>query len=111
MRGFILVLLLLVRVIGHAQDAREIGVQEHLNDTMPTDIELTDVNGNTVQLGSLFNKPTVLSLVYYRCPGICTPLMDGITELVNRGSVRKKPIKSVCVCVCESDVNKWLRDC
>ncbi len=84
MRLFLLALLIsLSVVVGNAQETKEIGVKEHLNENVPGDIKLIDINGDTIQLGALFNKPTVLSLVYYRCPGICTPLMDGITEVVN----------------------------
>ena len=67
-----------------AEKTDQIGVNEHLDEYLPADIELVNVKGDTVLLSSIIkDKPTVLNFVYYRCPGICTPLMDAITEVVN----------------------------
>ena len=43
-----------------------------------------DEEGKETTLGELIDKPTIISLVYYRCPGICSPLMEGIAEAVDR---------------------------
>lgn len=68
----------------HAQDPKKIGVIEHLDEYLPKDITVVNIEGDTVLLSSIIkDKPTVLNFVYYRCPGVCTPLMDGITEVVN----------------------------
>ena len=65
-------------------DNKKIGINEHLDEYLPSNISVIDINGDTVALSSIIkNKPTVLNFVYYRCPGVCTPLMDGITEVVN----------------------------
>ena len=40
--------------------------------------------GNSVTLGQLINKPTVLSFVYFDCPGICPALQHGISEVIDR---------------------------
>ncbi len=67
-----------------AEKTDQIGVNEHLDEYLPSDIELVNVNGDTVLLSSIIkDKPTVLNFVYYRCPGICTPLMNAVTEVVN----------------------------
>ena len=60
----------------------EVGITEHLDRYVPTDIMLTDQNGKLVNLKQLINKPTVLCFVYYRCPGICSPLMNGLAEVM-----------------------------
>jgi protein SCO1/2 len=60
----------------------EVGITEHLDEYIPADIMLTDHNGNLVNLKQLINKPTVLCFVYYRCPGICSPLMNGLAEVI-----------------------------
>jgi protein SCO1 len=65
------------------QSEVQIGIDEHLGDFLPEGIELVDIEGNKVQLSSMLDKATILSFVYYRCPGICTPLMDAIAEVVN----------------------------
>lgn len=91
MRQFLFVLAVLGLQVGIAKAQSEtmiqsdvmIGIDEQLGNFLPSDIELTDIEGNKVQLASLLDKPTILNFVYYRCPGICTPLMDAIAEVVN----------------------------
>lgn len=65
----------------------EIGIVERLDTYMPGDIVLMGESGTTVLLDSLVDKPTVLAFVYYRCPGICTPLMDGLADVINKASI------------------------
>jgi protein SCO1/2 len=65
----------------------EIGIDEQLNDTIPRGIELINEEGEKVMLNDLIDKPTVISFVYYRCPGICSPLMDGIAEVIDRADM------------------------
>ncbi|MBR8538040.1 SCO family protein [Carboxylicivirga sediminis] len=74
----------LISVSCLADDTQKIGINEHLNEYLPKHIEVININGDTVILSSVINnKPTVLNFVYYRCPGICTPLMDGLAEVIN----------------------------
>lgn len=60
----------------------EVGITEHLDQYVPSDVMLTDQNGKLVNLKQLINKPTVFCFVYYRCPGICSPLMNGLAEVM-----------------------------
>lgn len=62
----------------------EIGVVEHLNEIIPDDIMVVNTNGEIQSLKSLIDKPTVIMLVYYRCPGICSPLMTSVAEIVEK---------------------------
>jgi len=48
------------------------------------DIPLRDEDGNRITLGKLIDKPTVLTLNYFRCVGICTPLLNGLAETLNQ---------------------------
>lgn len=66
----------------------EIGIIEKLETTIPSDIKLVNQEGDTVLLGSIVNKPTVLSFVYFRCPGICSPLMDGLADVIERSDMK-----------------------
>lgn len=50
-------------------------------------ISFYDEHGQTVKLTSLIDKPTVISLVYYRCPGICTPLLSGLTNVIEKSDL------------------------
>lgn len=81
----IAILISLIYITSPAQsDADvEIGVVEKLNQTIPMDAMLVDENGDTVIIGDLIDKPTILNFVYYRCPGICSPLMDGLADVMD----------------------------
>jgi protein SCO1/2 len=70
--------------IGVAQPRPELGIVEKLGSTLPRDLVLIDEGGNPVSLGSLLGKPTVLTFVYYRCPGICSPLLTELSKVVDR---------------------------
>jgi protein SCO1 len=65
----------------------EIGIFERLDDQVPTDIILIDEDGQEVVLGDILDKPTALALVYYRCPGICSPFMEAMAEVVTRSDM------------------------
>lgn len=68
-------------------DDPEIGVTEHLDEYLPDDIYITGLDSQKVLLTDLIDKPTVLNFVYYRCPGICSPLMEGIAEVMDRSDL------------------------
>lgn len=61
-----------------------IGIDEKLGQTLPLDLTFIDEYGKPVKLASLMGKPTIFTLVYYRCPGICSPLLNGVTEVVDK---------------------------
>jgi len=46
-------------------------------------IKLINENGDTVVLKDILNKPTILNLVYYECPGTCSPLMWGVAKFID----------------------------
>jgi protein SCO1 len=69
------------------QNSPEIGIIEKLDQTIPPDLKLVNQDGDTVLFGNIVNKPTVLSFVYFRCPGICSPLMDGLADVINRSDL------------------------
>lgn len=62
----------------------ELGVYEKLDEYLLDDLIFTDENFNKVNLRDAISKPTVLALVYYECPGICTPLMNGLSEVMQK---------------------------
>jgi len=65
----------------------EIGVVEHLDTFLPTDIYLIDENNNRVLLTDLIDKPTIINWVYFRCPGICSPLMEGLANVMDQSDL------------------------
>jgi protein SCO1 len=66
------------------EDQIEVGVFEKLGETIPLDLEFYNENEELVTLGSLIDKPTVLSFVYFDCPGMCSPLLSGISDVVSK---------------------------
>ena len=89
----IFILILLFTLPAFAQDSPpvpEIGVDEKLGEFVPLDLTFFDEEGKEVTLKDLVdNKPTILNLVYYRCPGICSPIMSGLAETL--GELRLDP--------------------
>lgn len=65
----------------------ELGIYEKLDEYLPKDLTFTDENGKEVKLYSLIDKPTVISLVYYECPGLCTPLLEGVAEVITKAKI------------------------
>jgi len=61
----------------------EIGIVEHLDEFLPTDIYVIDENNQRVLLSDLIDKPTIINWVYFRCPGICSPLMEGLAKVMD----------------------------
>jgi protein SCO1 len=62
----------------------EVGINEKLGATIPLDLELKGEDGKAVTLRQLIDKPTILTLNYFRCAGICTPQLGGVAEVLNR---------------------------
>ncbi|PCJ16758.1 MAG: cytochrome-c oxidase [Candidatus Cloacimonadota bacterium] len=63
---------------------KKVGVFEKLGVTIPLDLSFTNHDGKKVVLREVIDKPTILNFVYYRCPGICSPLLTSLTETIDR---------------------------
>ena len=66
----------------------EIGIVEHLDEYLPKDIYLINENNERVCLTDLIDKPTVINWVYFRCPGICSPLMEGLARVMDESDMK-----------------------
>lgn len=73
-----------LKTAGYQQKEVEIGVVEHLGDTIPLDLWFYNENSEQVTLRQLIDKPTIMSFVYFDCPNLCSPLMDGIADVVSK---------------------------
>jgi len=62
----------------------DIGIDEKLGDTVPMDLWFLNENSDTVTLRELINKPSILAFVYFDCPALCSPLMDGISDMISK---------------------------
>ena len=76
--------LALARPAVAAAPADEVGIDERLGATIPLSLQLNDETGQPVSLRALVDKPTVLTLNYFRCGGICTPQLNNLVQTLNR---------------------------
>jgi protein SCO1/2 len=70
--------------VPQASAQETIGLDEKLGETVPLDLVFHDEDGKPIKLRDAITGPTVLSLVYFTCPGICTPLLNSTVQLVNK---------------------------
>ncbi len=78
------VLILSTVLFAGEQPKKEVGFDEKLGEEVPLDLKFLDEHGQAVSLKQLFDKPVLLCLVYYRCPGLCSPLLKGVAEVVDK---------------------------
>jgi protein SCO1/2 len=69
-------------VVAVNESNTQVGIEERLGETIPLDLNFIDENGDSLRLSDYIDKPTIVTLVYYNCPGICTPLLGEMTALV-----------------------------
>ncbi len=67
--------------------AMEVGIDEKLGETIPLNLTVYDHEGAPIRLGDYIDRPTVLALVYYRCPDICSPLLMGLADVIGKMSL------------------------
>lgn len=83
------------------------GINERLGQTIDPNIILFDENGDSVMFGDLVDKPLILAFVYYNCPGICTPLLNGLLKVVDQvDRVPGEDYKIITVSINEDDTPK-----
>lgn len=64
---------------------KQIGVYEHLNETIPLNLKFTNEYNQTKKLSQFINnKPTILTLNYFECPSLCSPQLNGVVSVLNR---------------------------
>ena len=60
------------------------GILERTGEILPENVMITNEDSVKVRFGDLIDRPTLLSFVYYKCPGLCSPLMTGIAEIIQK---------------------------
>ncbi len=78
----------LVKANNDLTDSLEIGIVEHLNEFVPNNIFLVNEKNDTVNLKKIIDKPTVLCFVYFECPMLCSPLMNGLAEVIDKTDLK-----------------------
>jgi len=61
--------------------ANRVGLDQRLGEQVPMDLSFVDEQGEGITLGELVkNRPVVLCLVYFRCPMLCTQVLNGLLK-------------------------------
>ena len=68
---------------GYGQE-EESGITEHLDTIIPADITFNNEQSNPVHLKSLITRPTILSLIYYDCMGVCPMIQSAVSEVIEK---------------------------
>src|SRR5262245_16202319 len=85
-RAFLVGLGLLMPLAARAEDLppalQGVRLEVRLNKQLPLDAEFRDEDGKPVKLGELMQtgRPVVFVLAYYRCPMLCTLVLNGVAE-------------------------------
>jgi protein SCO1 len=81
MKKLLVILTLLISI----SNAGTLGIQEHLGKQVDTSLTFLDEKGERVTLKKLMDgKPTILTLNYFRCAGICTPQLNELAKVLGR---------------------------
>jgi protein SCO1/2 len=60
---------------------QNVGFDQRLNEQVPLDLSFTDDEGERVKLTKYFGqKPAILVLAYFRCPMLCTQVLNGLVQ-------------------------------
>ena len=61
-----------------------VGIDQKLNAQIPADLVFNDETGKPVHLGDYYGKrPFVLALVYFKCPMLCTVVLNDLVRSLN----------------------------
>jgi protein SCO1 len=61
------------------QFAQQVGLDQRLGAQVPLNLQFRDEQGRVVQLGQFCRqRPVILTLVYFRCPMLCTQVLNGV---------------------------------
>lgn len=65
-----------------------VGIEQRLDAQIPLDAEFVDSRGKKVTLKEYFtDRPVILVLAYYRCPMLCTEVLNGLVHSLERISL------------------------
>ena len=66
----------------------ELGIYEKLDEFIPGDLIFVTENFDTVNLLDQIKMPTVIVPVYYECPGLCSPLLEGVADVISKADMK-----------------------
>lgn len=86
------------------QEKEKVGIEEHLGQYLPMDLKFANANGDSVTLNQVITEPTIISMVYYHCPGICFPLLGGLKDAID--AIEMQPGKDFKILTVSFDHNE-----
>ena len=76
----------------------------HTGKYIPLNLYFTDAAGKKVLLKNIIDKPTVIDFGYFRCTGICTPLMTEISDVIGKVDLTPgKDYNIICLSIDENE--------
>jgi len=90
-RKYVYIILFLPIILLAQAKTIEVGIDEKLGEYIPMDAEFLESDSTKVKLGEIITKPTILALVYYHCPDICSPMLTELSSLVDK--IQLEPLK------------------
>jgi protein SCO1/2 len=84
--GFFLVVFLFMQplIAQNEESQPEVSIREQLGTIIPLDLKFINEQGQSVSLKEIINKPTILTPVYFDCPGICPRLLSGVSDVIEK---------------------------
>ena len=77
--------LLMFLMLWGTANASQLGIEENLGAMVPLDLTFIDETGKSRTLKEYMDgKPTMISLNYFRCAGICTPQLEDMAQMLAR---------------------------
>jgi protein SCO1/2 len=60
---------------------KHVGLEQKLGAVIPADLAFRDETGRAVKIGDYYgDKPIILSLVYFKCPSLCTMVLNDLVR-------------------------------
>jgi protein SCO1 len=60
-------------------------LEQRVNEQVPLDLPFRDEDARDVNLGDYFHdKPVILVMAYFRCPQLCTLVLNGLVDCLNK---------------------------
>jgi len=66
------------------KEQKGIGIDEKPGQVIPLDLTFRDETGHPIPLRQLIDRPTILALVYYSCPDVCSFLLFNLARVINQ---------------------------
>lgn len=80
-----LILLLFILLIFSLNAQEKIGMYEKQGTQIPLNLEfINEYNNKTTLKNTIDNKPTIFTFNYFDCPGLCSPLLNAVANVLNK---------------------------